>query len=107
MGDISPCACKEGRGPLEGASKAGSSEARAARSTPHRPRPSPSRNKKNRQKEEEGVPDLGSLKQIMASNWIETKRERKRVANYNEAELYKQVGGGGKGGGASPGDGWG
>ena len=43
------------------------------------------------QKEDDAVADIGNLKQIVASNWVETKRERKRVANYNEAEYFKQV----------------
>lgn len=38
------------------------------------------------------MPDVGALKQVIASNWVDTKRERKRVANYNEAEYFKQVG---------------
>lgn len=38
--------------------------------------------------------DLGVLKNVMAHNWVEpSKRERKRVLNYSEAEYYKQVGG--------------
>lgn len=37
--------------------------------------------------------DLGVLKNVMAHNWVEpSKRERKRVLNYSEAEYYKQVG---------------
>jgi hypothetical protein len=36
--------------------------------------------------------DLGVLKNVMAHNWVEpSKRERKRVLNYSEAEYYKQV----------------
>jgi hypothetical protein len=32
------------------------------------------------------------LKNVMAHNWVEpSKRERKRVLNYSEAEYYKQV----------------
>jgi hypothetical protein len=38
------------------------------------------------------MPDLGVLKNVMAHNWVEpSKRERKRVLNYNETEYYKQV----------------
>ncbi len=45
------------------------------------------------QDEKEGVPDLGVLKNVMAHNWVEpSKRERKRVPNYSEAEYYRQVG---------------
>ena len=44
------------------------------------------------QDEKEGT-DLGVLKNVMAHNWIEpSKRERKRVLNYSEADYYKQVG---------------
>lgn len=36
--------------------------------------------------------DIGTLKQLMAHNWVEpTKRERKRVLNYSEADYYKQA----------------
>eukprot|EP00879_Flechtneria_rotunda_P001459 GHRR01001613.1.p1 GENE.GHRR01001613.1~~GHRR01001613.1.p1 ORF type:complete len:1090 (+),score=452.35 GHRR01001613.1:198-3467(+) len=36
--------------------------------------------------------DLGVLKNVMAHNWVEpSKRERKRVLNYSEAEYYKQA----------------
>lgn len=32
------------------------------------------------------------MKNVMAHNWVEpSKRERKRVLNYSEAEYYKQV----------------
>lgn len=38
------------------------------------------------------MPDLGVLKNVMAHNWVEpSKRERKRVLNYSEADYYKQV----------------
>lgn len=59
--------------------------------------------------EDKEVPDLGVLKNVMAHNWVEpSKRERKRVLNYSEADYYKQVMGvcvGGGGGGVSKG-GW-
>jgi hypothetical protein len=43
------------------------------------------------QEDKEGT-DLGVLKNVMAHNWVEpSKRERKRVLNYSEAEYYKQV----------------
>lgn len=43
------------------------------------------------QDDKEGT-DLGVLKNVMAHNWVEpSKRERKRVLNYSEAEYYKQV----------------
>lgn len=35
--------------------------------------------------------DIGTLKNIMAANWVDTKRERKRVANYSESEYYKNA----------------
>lgn len=57
--------------------------------------------------EDKEMPDLGVLKNVMAHNWVEpSKRERKRVLNYSEAEYYKQVGRGGwvwEGGGGSGG----
>eukprot|EP00878_Enallax_costatus_P003452 GHUV01003663.1.p1 GENE.GHUV01003663.1~~GHUV01003663.1.p1 ORF type:complete len:1042 (+),score=456.73 GHUV01003663.1:458-3583(+) len=41
--------------------------------------------------EKEGT-DLGMLKNVMAHNWVEpSKRERKRVLNYSEADYYKQA----------------
>jgi hypothetical protein len=44
------------------------------------------------QEEKEALPDLGVLKNVMAHNWVEpSKRERKRVLNYNEADYFKQV----------------
>jgi hypothetical protein len=43
------------------------------------------------QEDKEGT-DLGVLKNVMAHNWVEpSKRERKRVLNYSEAEYFKQV----------------
>jgi hypothetical protein len=42
--------------------------------------------------EDKELPELGVLKNVMAHNWVEpSKRERKRVLNYSEAEYYKQV----------------
>ena len=35
--------------------------------------------------------DVAALKQVVAANWVDTKRERKRVANYNEAEYFKNT----------------
>ncbi|WIA10295.1 hypothetical protein OEZ86_000436 [Tetradesmus obliquus] len=43
------------------------------------------------EEDKEGT-DLGVLKNVMAHNWVEpSKRERKRVLNYSEAEYYKQA----------------
>ncbi len=55
----------------------------------------------NTQEDKAGGEEIGKIKQLMAHNWVEpSKRERKRVLNYNESEYYKQAlktgGGGGK-----------
>lgn len=45
-----------------------------------------------KEEEDKEMPDLGVLKNVMAHNWVEpSKRERKRVLNYSEAEYYKQA----------------
>lgn len=44
------------------------------------------------EKEEEDGGDLGTLKAMMAANWVEpSKRERKRIITYNEADYFKTV----------------